>query len=327
MRRTAVRLAGVLIGGGLLWLAAARTDWGLLGKALVEADLPLVAGAVLLRLLTFPLRSFRWDLTLRPSGYRGGWRGLFSPLMAGFFTNYVLPVKSGELVRALLLGRHGLSAGGGLATIAVERVLDLATLLFLLWWASLVVPVPGWVGVVGFSAATLMVGGIILLGIMAGHSARMASFLDGALRRIGFPWHQRVARAVAKVEEGLGVLRRRHLLGAGLAVSLLIWAVNVTGMMAAGLAAGVRLPLSTWILLTVVFNLSTLVPSLPGRLGTMEFIFVTVLGLFGLDAARAMAVAVLVRVTHVAPLALGYLCLLREGIHPFRRGEREDGPA
>ena len=67
----------------------------------------------------------------------------------------------------------------------------------------------------------------------------------------------------------------------------------------------------------VIFNLSVIIPSLPGRLGTMEFVFIAVLAIFGISPTASLTLAILFRATHLLPLLIGYLLMVKEG---FRLG-------
>jgi uncharacterized protein (TIRG00374 family) len=322
LKRALTLAAGTLLSVVLLAAAVWRINWRELLGAALSADLRLLAAAALVRFLVFPLRAMRWGMVLAPTGWRGGWRPLFSPLMIGFFTNYLFPVKTGELLRAYLLKKkEDISASGALATIAVEKILDLGMLLALLAIPFLTLPLPGWITGVGVTSLICLLGALVLGYLLFGNPERMEALL-GRLRAAGVRVPQRASRWVESIELGFGMLRRGHLLAGGLAVSALIWAGTVLVFGLLGDAMGLSLPLAGYVLLVVVFNLSTIVPSLPGRLGAMEFIFMAVLALFGMSATTALVLALLFRVTHLAPLAVGYLYTAREG---YRLGSLAGG--
>lgn len=80
-------------------------------------------------LLTIPLRSWRWQFLLRPVG-RVRFGDSFSATCIGFAASTVLPARAGEVIRPVVLSRRtGLSFSGALASVAFERLMDLATVL------------------------------------------------------------------------------------------------------------------------------------------------------------------------------------------------------
>jgi len=90
-----------------------------------------IVPSTLLVLLSFALRTVRWQIILRSVHHIGFWRA-FHPLMIGFMINCVLPGRLGEMVRpALLQKRDRVSFSSGIATVAAERVFDITLLMAL----------------------------------------------------------------------------------------------------------------------------------------------------------------------------------------------------
>ena len=87
---------------------------------------------VSLVILSFVLRVVRWQIILGTRENIGFWRA-FNPLMIGFMLNCVLPGRVGELARpAILQKNERVSFSTGIATVAAERVFDMAMLISLL---------------------------------------------------------------------------------------------------------------------------------------------------------------------------------------------------
>ncbi|MDL1897827.1 flippase-like domain-containing protein, partial [Anaerolineae bacterium CFX7] len=120
-----VRLSiGLVISLALLYFTFRNLNWAEVGQALRSANYIYVALAALVILATFAVRAMRWSWLLRPVRVLA-WRGLFSVVLIGFFGNYVLPAKTGELVRAYVLGkRESISKSAILGSIAVEKTMD-----------------------------------------------------------------------------------------------------------------------------------------------------------------------------------------------------------
>src|SRR5438105_101591 len=111
-------LVGVVISLILLYVTFRGLDWAEVGAALRSANYVFIALAALVILGAFAMRAVRWSWLLRPVRVLP-WKELFSAVLIGFFGNYVLPAKTGELVRAYVLGkRENLSKSAILGSIA-----------------------------------------------------------------------------------------------------------------------------------------------------------------------------------------------------------------
>jgi hypothetical protein len=77
------------------------------------------------------IRAQRWRVLLRPVG-TPFLRALVDATNIGFMANVLLPLRIGEIIRPVLLSRKERQPLGGiLATIVLERIFDMFTILFL----------------------------------------------------------------------------------------------------------------------------------------------------------------------------------------------------
>src|SRR3989337_1034372 len=103
-----------------------RTDLGELGDALAQANYWWVVPAVAIWFVSAAFRSLRWHYLLRRLANLST-RTLYPIVIIGYMANNLLPLRTGEFVRAYVLGeRPGVSKMSALGTIAVERVFDAA---------------------------------------------------------------------------------------------------------------------------------------------------------------------------------------------------------
>jgi len=308
-------LLGVLISLVLLGLALRHIQPERVGQALAAADYRLVLLAAGLRLAALALRAVRWSVVLAPVK-RVGPRALFPKILIGYFSNYVLPSQSGELVRAYVLGRReGVSKSSTMATILVEKILDWLTLLLLLSAILLLFPAAGWIRQFGVIAGAIFVGGLLTLAVMLRYQEKTARVVTRLVTKLSSGLALRVEQIVHSFFTGLRVLRQGQHVGLAAAISLFIWSGQAALFVAIGRALGLTAPLYAYVLLMILFNLSVFVPTMPGKLGTLEFIFAAVLGTFSADRNTALTFALLFRATHIAPLLLGYVSLWQEGVH------------
>src|SRR3982750_480815 len=96
-----------------------------------RADPVLLLLATVLTALTYAIRALRWQSLLAPIGPTR-YLVAFETTVIGFAANSLIPGRVGEVLRPYLLARReALNATSAFATIILERVLDLATVLML----------------------------------------------------------------------------------------------------------------------------------------------------------------------------------------------------
>lgn len=305
---------GLVISLVLLYFTFRGLDWAEVGEALRGANYIFIVASALVILAAFGVRAMRWSWLLRPVRALN-WQGLFSIVLIGFFGNYVLPAKTGELVRAYVLGkRESLSKSAILGSIAVEKTMDTLILFGILLATLWTVPLPEDISNFEKIAAVFLIvviGGMLLL---AARGRRLSNLIVRALQFV-FPWwKERVARMTHSFVDGLGVLYHGSSIGIVLGLSLVIWLMTTLNFWLIGNALGLDLPLYAYVIIVAVTNMSSFVPSAPGRFGTLEALSVFVLGLFGVDKNTAVLFPILLRVAQLVPILLGYVFLNREGV-------------
>ena len=128
--KTALKLAvSLVLMGGFLWAAFRNVNGALLQHAFQTANpLWLIASGLTVIASGIP-RAWRWRVLLAPIAPDISTRSAFWAVMVAYAGNCVFP-RAGEVARALALERDrptGISAI--LATVVVERLLDVLTLL------------------------------------------------------------------------------------------------------------------------------------------------------------------------------------------------------
>jgi len=129
-----------------LGLATRNVDLGQLWVSLEQARLAWLPFIVLIGLADFLIRAARWRLLLSTAKPRAPIWLLFRLEAIGLAINNVLFMRMGELARAFLASRElGVPLATALASVAVERALDVAALLSLFSAAAAMAPdlVPG----------------------------------------------------------------------------------------------------------------------------------------------------------------------------------------
>jgi hypothetical protein len=326
-------VASLLLSAAFLYLFLRTFDLEAAWLSLRAADPALIGLALLANLATFLIRAWRWRWLLAPVRRGIGMDSLVSATFIGFMVSFVVPFRLGEIVRpALLARRERLRWSAALGTVALERILDLMTLLalFLLFMLSArgaALMTGSGDGTGGQAAALLRRGGwvagaVVLAALPA--LTLLVAFPGEVVRRLR-RWHGGrgpgpVHRAIGTLEtfvEGLGVVRRGRELLVCVALSVLHWGV-AGAMLYAGVSAfAAPLEFGDSFLLLIPLSIGIAMPT-PGGVGPYEYLAqVSLTGFWGVDAPRAAAMAITLHALTILPaIVAGLGFMWRDGLRP-----------
>ena len=314
MNRRLIIGAGLVLSAVCLYFAARGARLDRMIETLRGARWLYMIPCVVLTLLAFWIRALRWRFLLH--GVRPIPQGtLFSATMIGFFANNLLPARMGELVRAMVVGRNALiSRSAALASIVVERIFDLFTVLGLFAVVALFSRFPGGLGSV---ALLVLMIGLAILGVLMIWNRHPERFLDLALRVVPGSLRDRFASAGTGFREGLRVLNRAPHLLIVAALSLVMWAaiVAVVWLCISSLSIGVPQPEASIVAL-VAIALVTMAPSAPGFVGTLQGAGTAALLVFGVRKELGLTFSIVYHATQWFPVNIvGAVYLFREGLN------------
>ncbi len=325
MKSRGARLAvGGLVALGLLALVFRGLDWTALGDAFRRAHWGYLAGVALLTVVMYTARAWRWRYLLRPLadvplGHA------FSATAVGFMAGLAIP-RAQEVLRPYLVARrHSLRTAAAFASIIVERLLDLITVLILFGLHLFV-----------FSDRSARAGQPLMAAVEKGGALAALGALGALAVLLAFHWRAEALlalaeRLLARLPERLagpflGLLRS---FGEGLAIfkaspghllaiagqSLLVWLLIAASLQLSNLAFDVRLPFHATFLMLGFLTVGVAVPT-PGMVGGFHAAYVVALvEAFGVPRETATAAAVAAHaLTNLPVLLLGLACLPGEDL-------------
>lgn len=321
----AVRLAtGAVLAILLLFFFFRGMDWAALGGALRKARPDYLLGVVLVTAVVYALRAWRWGYLLAPLG-KVRYPDLFAATMVGFGSGLLIP-RAGEIVRPYLVSRrYPIRTSAGFATIVLERVVDLITVLVLFGLYLFVLPAPEQqvqgplLGFLKLSGVLTGAGAAFLLAVLWTfhvHADRALAFCDRLLVR--FPeWLARpLGHALRAFSEGLAVLQAPvgHL-AVILGQSFVVWLLVAFTFHLNHLAFGLALPFHTTFLLVAFLTVGVAIPT-PGMVGGFHaFYLLCLTEAFGVPAGIAAAAGIAAHaLTNLPVLLFGLALLGREGL-------------
>jgi uncharacterized protein (TIRG00374 family) len=308
------------ISGGILAYLATHLDWSKVGQYLGEVNLWYLPPSVVLLIGLGWMRAMRWKYLL-PNRDHLSIRPLFDATMMGFFANFVLPLRAGELVRPWLISRwQPVSFSASLASILTERLSDAVCLLTLLVLCLTQVDAPP-VILTGAKALGVL-SGVLLVIVIA--SYRLPGRVEQLFHRIVNLTLARFAPATAEKLNGMVVeyfVGIRSIRSGRDLFMVLFWSFAMWILLAGWyhlllLAFGESPSLWVAMVLNVFVALAVAAPSAPGFLGTFQAGCIIALStLFGYSQEFAMAYSVIGHALQFAfNITLGLIILQSRGL-------------
>jgi uncharacterized protein (TIRG00374 family) len=270
-----------------------------------------------LTIVAFWVRAIRWRLFIQdPRRIRTA--NLFSATMIGFMANNVLPFRLGEFVRPWALARsEKLPNSMLLATVVVERAIDMLTLLAIFGVALILHPI----------AENTEAGKLVQLGarIMIGLSAALVVFVVAAERNRGLALgllrvvpagvRPRVGRLMERFLDGFSLFRDPLRLVHVFALSFGMFLMFAVALGITGWSMHIDLPWYSGLVMLVITAIGIMVPAAPGYVGTLNYACKVGLSLFGVSVAAASAYSWFYFLSQWLPItAVGLFYLHREGL-------------
>ena len=184
MRKSLRTAVIVLLSIGLLALFLRGAHLDVVWAEIRLANTGFIALATATTIMTMVWRALRWQYLLEPIGH-ARFIPAFRTTTIGFAASAVLPARAGEVIRPYLLARQeGLSATATFATIIIERLLDLTSVMMLFGVAILAsgVDVGREVKLAGAIVGAIALAGLAVLALLAGHPERLASWTAAIVR-------------------------------------------------------------------------------------------------------------------------------------------------
>jgi uncharacterized protein (TIRG00374 family) len=295
-----------------LFLVFRNVRWTELAAVLQAVNWGVLLLAAALYALSLLIRGLVWRELLAPLGpVTAGDAVAYANI--GYMANNLLPLRAGEVIRAALLGeKRGFSKGAVLATVVLERLLDVLILGASAMLLMLVMPIPSPLRRSILLAAAVGCLGIIGAWAAAGATNSSRGRLPGWLERRAVRAAVGLGRSFGR---GLSAVRSAKQAGVAGFYSLLAWTLVCASIYLMMLASQLRLPWYAALLAMAVVNLGSAIPSSPGSIGVVHFLAVVSVSPWAVDREVAAGFSI---VFHAVPflvtIGLGGACLWKEKI-------------
>jgi len=305
---------GIVISLIFLWLAMRQVDWRIVWLTAQEVSPVWLLIGVVTGSLVYGLFALRWQALLSPA-VSVSVPDAFSYIMIGYLANTILPLRLGDIVRAVLLGRrHAISAMAVFGAVTVERLLDVGWVLLIALLLSFFAPLPEAVRIGAMVFAGGMLAGLGALVLLIRVPPARQQLWIQRFPFIPLSLRQKGATLTASFVGGLQVLGDMAQLWRAIWISGLAWVALGLGTMSYVHAFKLPVPwYAGWAVLVAV-NLGAAIPSSPGFIGVYHYLVWLALSMWMLDKNPAISYALLTHGLNIAVIMLlGGVSLWREG--------------
>lgn len=305
LRAVAAALVGLVVLVGLFSLAGFGEVFGIVA----DASPAFVAAAMASYLVSFVFRTWRWRVLLRATGDLASRGGVFRALLFGWFLNFILPARIGDLGRGLALKtteRVPFSVGTG--TVVIERALDMAVL-----GGAMLLLVTTQLGQTG-SGVVLAAGAFGIAAALTTALVVVAVLPESVERRVGAV-SSRAAVGLSTLSDALDRVASNPA-GVALAglISVPVWAFEAGTILLSARAIGTALPTTQALVAGITAFVAQAVPLTPAGLGTYETTIAATLSLYGIPTETGTALALVDHFGRIAVVTvLGAICTVHVG--------------
>lgn len=306
----------------LLWLVVRKIDLARTVHTVLAINGRYFVLSLSFFLLTIYFRSVRWRYLLeaRPPVPLPA---LFSATSIGLMVNNIFPVRMGDVARAYLIGKKAkVSAVTAVATLAVERIVDVLCLLSILGLYLRVthgeqIQQAGLrIGKLGLAFLGLLAGGIVAVYVASARHRWMEDFVGRTLGRRFPQVSNEVLKLFSKAVAGFTAVRDWAQLLRVVLFTLCLWLAGATSYFYLMRSFSFPLGFTSGLLVLVFVTFGVAFPSAPGYVGTYHAACILGLAFVGLQN-QSLAVSyafTLHAMEWTSSTALGFFFLWREGL-------------
>jgi uncharacterized protein (TIRG00374 family) len=308
--------AGII---ALLVVFARKVDWAASWAAIRGADGVLIAVATLINIVSLAFKGVRWWIFIRPITPASLGLAMRATL-AGAGLNNVLVANGGDAARVVFVTRAtGSSSAKILASLALERLFDVAVFVVVLAVAAFLLPLPFDVSAWRLPAAAGLVAMLALtIYLLRRPEFKPAEAATVAVAETIAPTvFQRVRAYGRRFMAGVATLSTGPRFAGAMGLSVLAWLGQIACYHVAALAAHFPIPLWGTIACFLAVNLGLVIRATPGNVGFFQLMYAVTAVSFGLRRDEAVGVALLIQALQTIPITLLGIALAPEFV--FRK--------
>ncbi len=308
-RRWLLNVGGIILSILFLYLCFHSLDAQAIKQTFFISRPWLLVVVVLLNVLLLVVRTYIWDLLIRPLARLPFWT-LFDLMHVGYMANNLLPLKAGEFFRASFISKKWkLNYTQVLTTVGLEKYFEGFALLILFVIVALNLSIPVWI------KTGALVLGMMLVSIQILLISLWKQKIDLSKWEKKHPLIYHPIKFFYHIGEGSQTLRSGSSFLTLLSWGMLTWGIQWVMLRLIEVAFHLQVNPFVTFFVIIAINLAISLPSAPGNLGTFELATVLAYTSQGVDRVTALGVAFYFHFLQIIPVTLiGLYYYFRWGI-------------
>lgn len=314
LKRTVLQIFGYTIAIACLVWVFHDFKFGQFLRHMSKISWGWIVVAMVSDVLGYVCQGLRWQLLLRPLGPLPVSKAVQAVYIA-LFTNEILPLRVGELVRMYLVSRWLSTRFVAIVPSAVvERLFDGIWLALAVGVVAWLVPLPTNILSAEEIFAVLMLGSTVVFIFLI---FRKKKSQGKGIANCKWSWRpvRYVTSLIARLAEGVHDIGMTRFTYSSLIASLFILVFQMFSMWF--VMKGYGLALSFWVgaAVLIIVHFGTFIPNAPSNIGTYQFFAVVALSVFGIEKNVAAGFSLVAFFVMTFPLfVIGLLALMRSGL-------------
>lgn len=237
-------------------------------------------------LFSFVIRTWRWSILLRSAGYVFPGNILFKCLMFGWFLNYLIPARLGDIARVVALKTTAdAPMGVTLSTLVIERILDMVMIALFLGIALLFSYRESFI-YLEIGSFFIIAALFLVLIIVYKYDEKIIHLFEHRIPSI--------RQSLILLKKGLmNIFKNPQALVLCTFLSLPVWLLEITSIFFAARSVGYDLSFVYALTAGVVAFIAQTLPLTPAGLGVHEASITGALMLFSVPSAVGMSIALI----------------------------------
>ncbi|MBN2384057.1 flippase-like domain-containing protein [bacterium] len=317
---------GIVISVVFLYLFIRDIKWHELWTTILAVQIFFLIAMFLVNVSSFLIRALRWRYFFQGEKIPG-FHALFSATAIGFLANALLPLRIGEIVRAVILGqKENIPKSTCLGTLVIERLFDMLSILFffalyIIFFAQPSLSDSGHhdymheITIAGYTSGLMCL--VVIIGLVAlrFRTAQTLRLIDWTISWLPDRFHNSIMSIIKSFINGLDIMKDLKAFCISVVLSLVLWVWIIFQTYLLLLAFNLDLGFTQAIFLLVVMAFSVMVPAAPGYVGTFHYGTMIALAIMGVNETVASGVAIIGHVFSMFPIALvGFVYLWLENM-------------
>jgi glycosyltransferase 2 family protein len=284
----------------------------------------LVLLAIVVDNLNYIAQAMRWKFLLRPACPISTGKAIQATYV-GVFTSNVMPMRLGEIVRAVLVSKwYSKKFSEIIPSIFVEHLFEGIWLALGIGLAALFLPLPSYVntGAQIFSFGVIALAAIFLFALLRKHKSLAEQRRDRLSRKL----FRKIWSFMDQLTYGMKKIGLKGDFWAALFVTLISLIGQAMALWLVALAYGI--PLEVWkgALVLVIIRVGVFIPNAPANIGAYQFFAVLGLELLGVNRYTSSGFALVLFLVSMTPTwILGFFALHKSGttLHRLQHDAQE----